>query len=175
MAKAGGGMMERLTTKEYNNLIECTFCSEQSICYDSIPCDEIEKAIERLREYENTGLTPEQMIEHERLFVEMREEFEEYKSLENEGLLLKLPCKVGDTVYCIHDRYTKCSAYNERFEEYNCQGCELECDSKKEYYIAETITDTFFCALSMLEGRLGKSIFLTKEEAEAKLKEMEGE
>lgn len=158
--------MERLTTKEQNNLIECTFCSEQSICYESIPCDEIDKAIGRLKEYENTNFTPEQV-------VEMAKELGEYKSLENEGLLLKFPCKVGDTVYCIHGRDTKCSAYNERFEEYNCQGCELECDSKKEYYIAETIADAFFCALSMLEGKFGQSIFLTQEEAEAKLKEME--
>lgn len=121
---------------------------------------------DKLAAYEGTGLTPEQV-------VEMAKELGEYKKLEEQGLLLKLPCKVGDTVYCIHGRYTKCSAYNEKFEEYNCQGCESECDSKKEYYIAETTADAFFCALSMLEGKFGQSIFLTQEEAEAKLKEME--
>lgn len=31
------------------------------------------------------------------------EEFNEYKNLEEQGLLLRLPCKVGDTVYLIED------------------------------------------------------------------------
>lgn len=137
-------MIERLTTKEYNNLIECTFCSEQSICYDSILCDEIEKAIERLKEYENTGFTPEQV-------VEMAKELAEYKKLDEQGLLLKLPCKVGDTVYTLNTLKNKKIVLGQIEE-----------------------IDAFFIALCMMENRFGKTVFLTKEEAEAKLKEMEG-
>jgi hypothetical protein len=33
------------------------------------------------------------------------EELEEYKELEEQNLLLKLPCKVGDEVYWLHDDY----------------------------------------------------------------------
>ena len=40
--------------------------------------------------------------------------------------------------------------------------------------IAETYADAFFLMLSVAEGRFGKTVFLTKEEAEARLAEMEG-
>lgn len=59
------------------------------------------------------------------------EKLGKYEDLEEQGRLIKLPCKVGDKVYCIFNRYTKCTFSNEEFDEYSCQGCEYECDSKK--------------------------------------------
>ena len=57
----------------------------------------------------------------------------EYEDLEQQGLLLRLMCKAGSTVYLICSRYSECSKYKERVDEYNCQGCEEEeCDSHKE-------------------------------------------
>lgn len=60
-------------------------------------------ALEKLAAYEDTGLTPEdilciratQRITPERLAEIVRAEFEER--------LVILPCKVGDTIYVIHD------------------------------------------------------------------------
>lgn len=54
--------MERLTTKNYADLIKCLDCAEYSQCFDE-ECGRIDDAIELLRQYENTGLTPEQIRE----------------------------------------------------------------------------------------------------------------
>ena len=68
----------------------------------------------------------------------------EYEDLEEQGLLLKLPCKVGDTVYHV------------------VQGRIVEVSN----------VDLFFLLLSVAENRFNNSVFLTKSEAEQKLKEM---
>lgn len=97
-----------------------------------------------------------------------------YEDLEEQGRLLKLPCKVGDTVYCIFNRYTKCTSSNERFDECSCQGCEYECDSKKENYVQDMRAYSLDWIVTNLKN-FGKTVFLTKSEAEAKLEELRGE
>ena len=98
-----------------------------------------------------------------------------YEGLEEQGRLIELPCAVGDTVYLISSQYSECSKYQERFNDYNCQGCENECDSHKEYfiYVNENISAEWIVRAMGL-NRFGKTVFTTREEAEAKLKEMEG-
>lgn len=97
----------------------------------------------------------------------------DYEDAEEQGLLLRLPCKVGDTVYCILIRYTKCTINNREFDEYDCQGCQQdECDSKIEQYIQDMRAYSLDWIVTNLKN-FGKTVFLTKEEAEAKLKEME--
>ena len=99
----------------------------------------------------------------------------EYEDLEEQGLLLRLPCNVGDTVYCIYERYTKCSENEQEFDEYSCQGCEcLECDSHKELYVQSQKVYSLDWIVSNLK-RFGKTVFLTQAEAEQKLKEMESD
>ena len=103
------------------------------------------------------------------------EKLAEYEDLEEQGLLLRLPCKVEETVYCIYERYTKCSEYGQVLEEYSCQGCEcLECDSHKELYVQSQKAYSLDWIVSNLK-RFGKIVFLTQEEAEQKLKEMESD
>lgn len=97
----------------------------------------------------------------------------EYEDLEEQGKLLKLPCAVGDTVYCIYSRYTKCSAHNQEFEESSCLGCESECDSEKECYVQEQRAYSLDWIVTQIVCKhFGKIIFLTREEAEAVLKEL---
>lgn len=75
----------------------------------------------------------------------------EYEDLEEQGLLVKLPCKPGSTVYSIH--YLPLS---------------------KKSVIAEVENvDLFFLLLSVAENRFGKTVFLTQSEAEKKLRELE--
>ncbi len=97
----------------------------------------------------------------------------DYEDLEEQGRLIKLPCKVGDTVYCIFNRYTKCTFSNEEFDEYRCQGCEHECDSKKENYVQDMRAYSLDWIVTNSKN-FGKTVFLTKSEAEAKLKELRG-
>lgn len=113
--------------------------------------------------------------DHEQLAVWLAE-LQRYKNLEEQGRLIELPCAVGDTVYLISSQYSECSKYQERFNDYNYQGCENECDSHKEYFIhINENMSAEWIVRAMRLNRFGEDVFLTKEEAEAKLAEMEGE
>ncbi len=88
---------------------------------------------------------------------------QEYKDLEEQGLLLMLPCKVGDTVYQIRNkRHAEGIGIAERMVSciniYSTNNYSLLHQGMIECYSRE----------------LNKTWFLTREEAEAKLKEMEG-
>lgn len=101
----------------------------------------------------------------------------EYKELEEQGLLLKLPCKIGDTVYQIpskvnydlnvlHGYDANNRVYHQKVSKIVLDGeyWYLECDKDREYGTGRICLDIFF----------GETWFLTKEEAEQALKEMEG-
>lgn len=78
--------------------------------------------------------------------VGLLEQLKEYQQLEEQGRLIKLPCKVGDTVYHV------------------VQGRIVEVSN----------VDLFFLLLSVVENRFNNSVFLTKSAAEEKLKELRG-
>lgn len=96
------------------------------------------------------------------------------------------PCKVGDTVYQPSYKFTKCSAYDyapKCVEDSSCVGCGAACDSVKKPYIykGEVVSiritkEQIFLAVSFQEKFdsssfiLGKTVFLTREEAEQALK-----
>lgn len=107
--------------------------------------------------------------EHEQL-AEWLEELKSYKDAEDQGLLLRFPIEKNKLVYHISFEWKECTKYNERFDEYRCSGCEYECDSKKEYYITQLYL--MYLSIETYTKQLGKTIFLTREEAEKKLKEM---
>lgn len=81
---------------------------------DYIYCDECVFQIHtnRLASYEDTGLEPEQIDELNKMLLNDQikhgralDKLLEYQKLEKQGLLIKLPCKVGSTVYRIlYDR-----------------------------------------------------------------------
>lgn len=75
----------------------------------------------------------------------LKSKLKNYKDLEKQGLLLRLPCNVGSTVYHI---------------------------TNKQILEVENV-DLFFLCLCVAECRFGKTVFLTQAEAENKLKEME--
>lgn len=103
------------------------------------------------------------------------EKLADYEDAEEQGLLLRLPCKEGSTVYVIKSRYTKCTREQQEFDEYSCQGCEwLDCDSHKEYYIHTNKSVTLEWILRYSKD-IGKTVFLTQEEAEQTLERMESE
>lgn len=78
--------------------------------------------------------------------ADLREKLKEYEDAEEQGLLLKLPCKDGDSIYSvIEDGLTI-----------------VELKFSLDFYTRR-------------KNDFGKTIFLTQEEAEQKLKEMEVE
>ena len=108
--------------------------------------------------------------EHKQV-AEYLKKLKEYKDLEKQGLLLRLPCKVGDTVYQISENFIEpCTVetiflgnYMDRNGNY-CNMAEIYYDRDDCPYVS---TEIYFTDI-------GKTVFLTKSEAEAKLKEMEG-
>ena len=89
------------------------------------------------------------------------------------------PCKVGDTIYRIDSKPKKCSCFNVYTRnEYYCAdelNCYLYgtpcCDCGEEAYIF-TIPNADLKAIVCNMDKLGETVFLTKEEAKAKLKEL---
>ena len=83
----------------------------------------------------------------------------EYEDLEEQGLLLRLPCKVGDTLWWTNAYGDLCSSeVNSMFIEKGIDGIVIE---------------TLICNIN--EKEIGKTVFFTKEEAEqalAKMKEV---
>lgn len=95
-----------------------------------------------------------------------------YEDLEEQGRLLKLLCKVGDTVWD-NDFGRPCAYTITAFSFGECEEyiCEPVTTKKAVFYYANSsgsITGSF------AESEIGKSVFLNKSEAEAKLKELRG-
>ena len=92
----------------------------------------------------------------------------EYEDLEEQGRLIKLPCKVGDVVYFAHhDRVISSEVLSAKYH------AEAE---NHGVFIRERLTiDVEGVSAEIDFGDIGKTVFLTQEEAEQKLKEMESD
>lgn len=118
---------------------------------------------------EDEGLTIRQLAEDDRwkALDQIAEKLTNMEQMEEKGILVRLPCKVGDTVYTVSYRYECTCNYDCKvFQKWKCEDnipCEYE---KKEYFVKKSQ----FC-LTMLNS-LGKTVFLTREEAEKALEEM---
>ena len=89
-------------------------------------------------------------------------ELKSYKEAEEQGLLVRLPCKVGDTVYKI----TRFCSGGIR----DC-GYSYECSECPEY---KPFIEYIEFKITILKD-IGKNVFLTREEAEKKLEEMKND
>ena len=99
------------------------------------------------------------------------EKLGKYEDLEEQGRLIKLPCKVGDTVWD-NDFGRPCAYTITAFSFGECEEyiCKPVTTKEVVFYYENSrgsITGSF------AESAIGKSVFLNKSEAEAKLKELE--
>ena len=123
--------------------------------------------VERLAAYEDTGLTPEEVkaqftedaminLEAQALGVEPSR-LRELAEADKDGRVVVLPCKVGDMVYftllgrIIEKQVFSIVSFS--------NSTRIYCGGTSEYFRPEDI---------------GKTFFLTREEAEKALQEMEG-
>ena len=148
--------MERITFE--GNFCEIARCKEVKCPYDT-NCSQ-KQVWERLKQYEDSKRTPEQIEALEAALigkaVAQITEFEglpiarlrELAVADQEGRVIVLPCKVGDTIWRL----------KRTFETYP--------DKSKPY----TEADGF---LLQDIWNVGKNVFLTREEAEKALREME--
>lgn len=96
--------------------------------------------------------------EHKQV-AEYLKELKAYRDAEEQGLLLRLPCKVGDTVYNIIPRAKEKSTY---------VGYVVE----RIVIYDNSIVLCFTNGLAKDVNQIGKTIFLTEKEVEQELKQM---
>lgn len=96
----------------------------------------------------------------------------EYEDAEEQGLLLRLPCKVGDTIYILdRDGQPRRMIMDKP---------DIRCHCSKEDNLCMVLCDrknTGVCAYRFCNdgSDIGKTVFLKQAEAEQKLKEMESD
>ena len=97
---------------------------------------------------------------------DVEEKIKQISDLEDNGLLLRLPCKIGDTIYevsyenrefVIKEHIVKEFIYRT----YRFPRIEIYCENENGFLVCNNI------------GKLDEFLFLTQAEAEQKLKEME--
>ena len=133
--------MERLTRRMNNNKITAIKGSGSNYGAQSFDCqtndgnDRLRMALEKLADYED---------------------------LEEQGLLVRLPCKVGDVLYCIDNGIVETLIVNS-FRIYNFNRVEIDFENASGF------------ALCTFAGELDEGYFLSREEAENKLEEMKND
>lgn len=90
---------------------------------------------------------------------DMVKKLADYENLEEQDRLVKLPCKVGDTLYRLVP-----NLYREYVE---IKIAQFVINKNGIYFITNK-------GVSWSIDKIGKTVFLTKSEAEAKLKELRG-
>lgn len=103
------------------------------------------------------------------LVNEVCKKLAEYEQLEEQGLLVRLPCKVGDTVWDNNFGYPVSYEINAFSYGYCDSYVEPDIENEIIFYY-ENHNGSITRAFPMSE--LGKTVFLTREEAEKKLEEM---
>ena len=98
------------------------------------------------------------------------EKLKEYEDLEEQGKLLRLPCKVGDTLYHI----LACTTAEDFGKKYVSWFIVTHITINTTKEVAIVGRDVCNREWRINSRGIGKTVFLTKAEAEAKLKELEG-
>ena len=153
--------MERLTTRDAN-------CADPKVLYGVyVKNHDYISAANRLADYEDTERTPEEIgMDHEAA-EQLRhlcqgcdlDRLEKLAEADKDGRVVVLPCKVGDTLF----RVFAGEIFEHRVGIMKYFAIQGQWD----------INTTPFC--SCVESSIGKTIFLTREEAEKALEAMKDE
>lgn len=172
-------MMGRLTNKAWRNFDPWECCGQDKYCkrgcHDPGGCTKgciVPRLYKRLGVYEDTGLTPweiKSMQEKHFNGLEMAKlhsalmELKKYQEADKDGRIVVLPCKVGDRLYEVTGRKT-ISVYKIRAIRVELFGLFIEWDIV-EGFVWQSLS-------GINDGEIGKTVFLTREEAEKALEAM---
>ena len=120
------------------------------------------------RENGNMLFEPCEMTAHHRRMA--IDKLATYEDAEEQGLLLRLPCRMGDTLYRVNKGAKEPVIMMRVIQLYIKQF-----HKDRTVMRIDTINDADMGESCYLPCDIGERIFLTRAEAEAKLKEMEGE
>lgn len=198
--------MERLTKRlpsgaaDYNYPASCYF--DDNSGPDRIAQSAFrQRCVERLSEYEDTRLEPEEVLPKDKAdeialklmrladleslcsYTRLRELAEADKN----GRLVVLPCKVGDTVWAVSGKIIKCEIEEtylydgggiEYFVTFDCDGADCKgCPFNRweQDCSGERYCECEYGCSSFKDSDIGKTVFFTHEEAEAALEAMKDE
>lgn len=164
--------MERLTFD--GNFCDISKCGYRVCPYDG-NCTQ-KQVWQRLKAYEDTGLEPWQADAAKSIIAmafednpERAERIRDLMKADKDGRVLILPCKVGDTVYMI-----------ERIFDIDNGVCDEICARKVIGHGGNNLNQLWLvgsggiCNAYIFVSEFGKTVFLTREEAERATEEMEG-
>lgn len=164
--------MKRLTKRE----------NDGSIVIEN--ATKIAEAFERLAAYEDTGLEPQVITETQEWMRPISfNRIREIMNAEAEGRLVVLPCKVGDTVYRIcpkcnnkHDGSCENCAWRSCMTNCGCTTYGLWGDGQFPPDKCTIVPyKVFWNYIPNMMEKFGKTVFLTRKEAEEALRRMKDE
>lgn len=125
----------------------------------------IDDAVKRLAAYENTDLEPETISKIRDIVLDISGNLDRLRELaqaDREGRCVVVPVKLGQPVYCLQDYFNDATMKSEK---------RVKCRLVDFIPVASKMFETNGLIYQFSE--IGKTVFLTREEAEAKLKERE--
>lgn len=133
----------------------------------------MERLTERERNVDGTGVAKEEITDGllKPFADKILTKLADYEDLEEQGLLVRLPDDLFKKVYRITYEYTECSKFGETVIDCENYNCNCDCDSEKKFYIVEN--NLQFMLFCNYYNELDKTVFLTREDAEKKLEEMQ--
>lgn len=109
------------------------------------------------------------LVDNAEYWLKVYFKLKDYENLEEQGRLIKLPCKVGDKIFLDF------AGFGKDVGKFTVKDFHLDCFKNGETILFcdyESNDRTLSGQIDVME--FGKSVFLTKSEAEAKLKELRG-
>jgi hypothetical protein len=164
--------MERLTEKHYLGTDHYIKCSGNcNVDMDCIDCPSFDRLVERLAAYEDSGCAPEEVLPKLMRLADLESicnytRLRELAEADKDGRLVVPPCKVGDRLYEVTGRKT-ISVYKVRAIRVELFGLFIEWDIV-EGFVWQSLA-------GINAGEIGKTVFLTREEAEKALEAMKDE
>ena len=169
--------MERLTRAHYKAsdgyYLVCSEMCEREDCTEE--CGHFDEAIERLAAYEDTGLTPEEVLPKDKadeialklMRLADLESFCSYTRLrelaeaDKDGRLAVLPCKIGGTVYLLLQDDVK---HNPETCGWYISEDRVGAIAEGGFYLGDPADDVY-----VRNEEIGEEVFLTREGAERAL------
>ncbi len=106
------------------------------------------------------------LVDNAEYWLKVYFKLKDYENLEEQGRLVKLPCKVGDTVYVVTpgcETVEECKVMTVNYSN--------TATSENVFYIEALPAAGSRVLIGFYSNKIGKTAFLTKSEAEARLKE----
>ena len=174
--------MERLTKRATDGqaIMDCEKCKADwtgkhgKSMVDCTPLYCRNRLKNRLAAYEETGLTPEQCESAKNIIdyafsadTSKAERILELLKADKDGRLVVLPCKVGDTVWMWNADFGTALPYVVDLISVINEGCGYSANCNHNGELLDSI--------DFEDGDIGKTIFLTRDEAEKALEAMQNE